>query len=106
MTGKRLVDRLKKVRELLEKPERWCQKDSAVDADGNFVNARSRKAVAFCLMGAAIHVSESMHVTGALSDALPENVYGLTYYNDQPERTHADILRVVDQAIANAERHA
>ena len=100
---------LRKARKLIEKPERWCKGDAAKDRAGENEDVMSRKAAAFCMAGAVVRASGGWcreyytardHVEAVIGshalDALAE-------WNDAPRRTHAQVLRAFDKAIAKLE---
>lgn len=105
-----LVKGLKAVRELLAKPERWTKDAYARDADGARVEATDPRATCWCLSGAITKVTPD-HATGvpvwmALSDETERARGGAVvgFWNDRPRRTHAQVLRLIDRAIARAEK--
>lgn len=97
------------VYELLEDPNRWTQHEFARNKDGESCLTNSEEAVCFCLSGACKKIARkiSRHSTflmNDLGDALlrlhPDNFSGGNYvlWQDQPERTHAEVLAVVKEA--------
>ena len=108
---------LQAVRELLAQPERWTQMAYARDAAGSQVPETSTTAVCFCLSGAiwriiancsdsAGHsIADSSGRWSAVKNALiPEGAQvsplrTLTRFNDMEDRSHADILKLLDDTI-------
>ena len=99
---------LKKSRELLAKPENWIQKCLWGDGKGNSVY--SEEAVCFCLDGAIDKVCRSINET-CLDEYEMKVVNFLGFkhlrelydWNDVPERTHQEVLNLLDQTIARLE---
>lgn len=103
-----LLTDLLAVRELLSAPERWTQGCAARDRLSCPVAWDSGEATCWCLLGAvarAVPVVLRQHaINQAICSVLgaSENMSG---FNDAPERAHAEVLAVIDKAIA-AERRA
>lgn len=97
------IEILKKARELLSDPARWCQ-NKYKDGDKR------------CMAG-ALAESAGCNILPAVDDALEAIEIKLEYitsaealrlehiptFNDAPERTHAEILQRFDEAIARLE---
>lgn len=111
-------DALVELRALLA-PDRWCQCAPAMDERGAPVTARDPSACQWCLVGGSLRVcldpldptfnQSDRHlfreVQGVLSQSIKDTFPSWSYssvelFNDAPERTYADILRVLDQAVA------
>lgn len=113
-------DILQKARKLISKPEAWTKGSFARDAEGRICNSdRSPFACSWCALGAinystnsftmafdAFRLARSLlckavraRVTHDDSDNPTTNPAS---YNDSPSTTHADILAVFDDAIAQA----
>lgn len=83
--------------ELREHPERWNQGSSGRTDQGWAVPARDPAAIKWCLMGHKVRRDESMLAT-EFAVALGFASYnGLTYWNDHPERTVADVIALCDK---------
>jgi hypothetical protein len=104
---------LKAARAKIEKPENWTKGTNARDANGNPTAAYSPAAVCFCAIG-AIH-SITMPRTLPNLDARTAMVRALMHFhpncfvsdfNDAPTTTHANVLALFDEAIANEEAAA
>jgi len=112
------VNPLKKVvqgmRELLATPEKWTQGVEARDAEGRSVSPlmRTHNATCFCLEGAYVRVLNDVYNSAdpvvrsamVISDHLvtfnkflPEGFVALSFFNDAPTTTHADILAFLDR---------
>lgn len=93
-------------RKLIEKPERWIQHDYARDADGGEVTPDDSDATCFCMLGALARSAHAMeHEAHRLPAALvlSTTVGGrVHHWNDDPDRTHAEVLAAFDRAIARA----
>lgn len=102
------------VEQLLSEPGRWTQGVTARNSQGIQVGAISRDAVCWCLIGAvthAYHDGDQMRMLrrmlaavlaemrqARLSSSERDMIPIIAEWNDAPERTHADILRVVRKA--------
>lgn len=78
----------------------WCA--FARDAQGNAVVPTDPRAVSFDLAGCHRHLVNAKPLPRALWQALREsagNIY-LEDFNDHPSTTHADVLALLDRAIA------
>lgn len=90
---------LKAARDLISKPENWCQEIAAADANGEACDFP--KAVQFCALGSIYKVcpEKFRRLSRYLDSLVPsDNIAG---YNDT--HTHAEVLAVFDKAIANLE---
>lgn len=99
------------LRNLFSDPKRWIKNLS--------VNPYNKEDAAFCLVGGIQKIAGSLVYEGhwrfvdsgegnarthALVKAIEPVVkphFSIPQWNDHPKRTHEDILRVIDQAIAN-----
>ena len=87
-----------KLRETLEKRERWIRGDFARTATDDVTFPTRATATKFCLLGGCAHFGVPTDVIRrALPDAYGTGVIG---FNDDPFTTHADVLAVIDRAIA------
>lgn len=101
------IEILTAARALLEKPEAWCQGQSAKDAKGKRVRWESDAACSWCVLGAVSRalghkwtpMDYSAAVTALGAQTRPFSPQG---WNDRSERTHADVLALFDKAIAAA----
>jgi len=83
----------------------WCQNAEARDAIGMEVRPRHPSAVAWDISGAAVAAdlmdkrdNMKQHVIGTISDLI--GTWNWPRWNDAPERTKAEVLAVLDKAIA------
>lgn len=96
-------DGLLAVRALLSAPERWTQGYFACDSTGTAVDFSCDDATRFCVLGAILRVADNApsfirsQMRARIAREANSKVH---YFNDSPLTTHADILRVLDQAIA------
>lgn len=106
------VEILRKARELLSKPESWTQRAFARDAEGNFAHVYSDRAACYCLLAALRRANPDPEKEGFLAarvrlqgliDGRYHQFANVVEYNDAPERTHADVLALLDKAIEEAE---
>ena len=94
---------LRNIRALLADPAHWTQGTNARDADGFPVDPiDDSAATAWCLQGAMYRGSggaDTLSVRAALADQLSA-FYCLTNWNDTATRTHAEVLALIDRALA------
>lgn len=97
---------LVKARELLSDPARWTQGCFARTIDGAKVRSRSKNAVCFCSVGALRKVGGSAALGTAIDllEAVVDD--SIDAWNDDPWRTHADVLAAFDAAILKAKESA
>lgn len=108
----RLHDDLVSVRALLDKPENWIKRRMAATKDGYDVGSLKPKAECFCLLGASNRVcltpgvpydaQRVMDIDRAVLRAirtLHPRATTVTGFNDKAERTHAEIIQVLDIAV-------
>ncbi len=100
-------DILSRAREILTPPEAWTQGASGRDAEGYACNVHLPRACSFCLMGAVAKAQGELKGSveaGAGAYQTLNRVVGreerLDLFNDDPQRTHSEILEVFDDAIA------
>jgi hypothetical protein len=86
------------VAELLSKPEAWTKGVYARSRDGASCPAGSDEAVAWCLDGAMdrCHPNDWIEARRKLRELLPD--IASFHWNDKPERTHAEVLALVQKA--------
>ncbi len=100
---------LAKAKEIISDPKHWAKHEFAYDKDGYEVHPDSSTAACWCARGAVYAANKSY--TGAeveeafkhLAAVCPLGVL-IGFYNDQPERTHDDIMDLFDKAIEHAQR--
>ena len=90
---------LRAVMARLDRPEAWCQGAFAVDDQGCAVAIESGYVVATDLAGAAM-----LHARYGGPERLAEalrfkDALAMRNWNDAPDRTHADIIARLDEAI-------
>lgn len=99
---------LAQVRELLAEPARWTRFEPARDDAGQAVSALSAEAYSWCLAFAIDRVFGlnvcDFNATAVAVDDLLDEVAGMqvVIWNDAPGRTHAEVLELLDRAIALA----
>jgi hypothetical protein len=99
---------LRQTRELLSAPERWTKEAFARDSPGELAGAQGRDAVCWCLDGALMRSVGGTPGRSAVLQLLSRaaQIDNIWTWNDAPERTHAEVLAVLDKAIALAESEA
>lgn len=102
------LEHLRKMRELLANG--WTQDTLAQDKTGEPVWPTNPDAVCFCIVGSTNRAcslpSTKVKIFNLLARVLAHQADGrtdITYFNDMPGRTQAEILAVVDRAIEIAE---
>lgn len=107
-----VIRMIRRTRELLDSPEKWTQRDSAVNKDGLRVQPMSIDAVRYCLLG-ALHRIERYHSfsgrtgedTRRLLVELVDERYsgtdtypGLAKWNDAEDRTFEEVQQLLKDA--------
>lgn len=105
-----VVDVLKAVRTRLATPERWTQGKNARNGQGEEVEATAKNAVCWCLDGAtqveAGQFSKLYLNTLICLNQACQHINGKRHFfdwQDEPTRTHAEVLDLIDRTIAIAE---
>lgn len=91
-----------RIAEFLADPERWTQRALARDASGTCVRPLAPEACRWCLVGALIVCYPDDRERWEVVEKLMHAVFGasgmsLTFWNDSPDRTHAEILALVTE---------
>ena len=113
---------LREVRGLIAQPEKWTQLAFARDANKFPVDASRPDAKCWCLYGAARcvrdrheghgrHVEVMQHLASAIRNTHPNapeivSTWGtstIVDFNDAAKRTHAEVVEVLEEAIASAD---
>ena len=101
---------LVRTRELIADPKSWLQRNSARNSVGCTVGTRSSRAKSFCVLGALDRASwelktdlPSKTLRAPIKNHLPPSSR-VVDWNDAPRRTHAQVLRLLDKAIAATAR--
>ena len=100
-----MLETLKDVRALIERPEHWTTEVYARDAYGSEVDAHDSGAVCWCLLGAVSKIVEddivlSHTVTSALLLTGEGEIQSLSWFND--DFGHARVLALIDRTIKRA----
>lgn len=85
----------------IDAPERWTQGVVARNADGHPTYISAENAVCWCIAGAITSVGGDDVACGVFLRATGTKHIGK--WNDDPTRTHAEVLAAFDRAIAAAE---
>lgn len=94
-----------KVKELLDRPERWTKGAIARRADGCMTSVEDRGAVCWCLWGAMVHCYGFPIAFGEIIGKTAEHVPAkgephqsdVTLWNDQDDRTFEEVKALVDE---------
>lgn len=94
------------MRELLSDPSRWTKGQLARNTHGEVCYPTDSEATCFCLYGAAVKIADDEALADELLEYLrPFSVrtkdLGPVAFNDNGRTTHADILKLLDEAIAS-----
>lgn len=96
-------------RKLLSDPKKWIKGAYARSAANHVIRPTSKKAVCFCLSGAILRYTKDDdlaydHAERAVKHVLTRtfaSTRSLAGFNDADSTQHADVLRVLDRAIAS-----
>lgn len=104
MTKHTLADVIDYALNLLQHPSRWCQGDYAVTDDGTPCQPAAPDARRWCLLGALErggyaygHSIDQLHALARRTAAQPRPDNTITTWNDQPGRTHTEVLDLLRQ---------
>lgn len=112
-----ILENLKAARAIIKKPEHWAKYALAYSKLGHPTDAEDPDAECFCAIGAMRRAyinagaeSVSAAIQAGISALVLANVlfkrelsYTLPTFNDLASTTHADILKLFDDAIAECE---
>lgn len=103
------IEILRAAKELLSDETKWTKEHFAVDANGHgTLEPWSEDSCQWCLWGATAKVNGGYPFeTDEYVDAVVREISGgeftaASQFNDHPDTTHADVLRVLDLAIERA----
>ena len=116
MTDPKIIDTLKAIIALLEKPINWHKGSSARNKLGENVSIFSSEACSFCLSGAAIktvfprvtdlNVNEQKEMIVIITDLIKRKLnknkmayMHLSHFNDNPHTTHKDVINLLDDIL-------
>lgn len=73
----------------------WCQGDYATDAQGASVEETSPHAVSWCAFGSikASYGPDNFEPVHRLGNVLDRKGCNIPYWNDDPSRTHGDVIQ-------------
>lgn len=103
------VEILRAAKALIDTPEKWTQGKYARDAEGHALDHSKdgfAGAVCYCAVGALWAAAGSFDeaAVSRVRDAAGTHI--LHPWNDDPERTHPEVMAAFDRAIAAAEASA
>lgn len=108
-----VLEALKAARKHISKPLTWTQGHFARNSELEPAHVDDRRACRFCTMGAVFRVTRPEDRTGsdnlwsrvvAALCAVTPVVLSMADWNDDPLRTHEDVIKRFDAAIAEEER--
>lgn len=108
------AEQLRAAKALIDTPERWTKGKNARGVHGGVTDPTGKDAVCRCSNGAIVCSTQRWNSSlgRKLDAAVPkafsgyaENGFAARFvqYNDHPDTTHADIMKLFDDAIALAE---
>jgi hypothetical protein len=109
------VEFIEKMQEILASPDNWCQGPEAMDIDGNDVRATDDNAVRFCLLGSRNRASKldpwadlRYQAWDIVNEVAREdyNFDDAVAFNEEPGRTHAEVVQFLAKARARAQAYA
>ena len=77
----------------------WCQFDNALDNKGRSLRWPFANAVCFCINGALLATQGGYEAQRFLEMELGEEFYE---WNDEPERTHLEVVEALERAAVRA----
>lgn len=117
--SKLVLDVLKKGREIISSPDKWCREHYAVDAEGRDTPFQFDEACKFCILGSLYRAYKEMNNHIGYHPVLAARMemerrmrkFGLEYtnddvshFNDDPRTDHAQMLRFFDSVIYEVEK--
>ncbi len=96
-----------KAKDLLRNPAHWCQGEMARDESGQPCRVRSYEAMKFCLAGAlakCYEENEMFKILEKVQAVIKKKLNtkweynSLSLFNDNPTRSHAEVLEVLELA--------
>lgn len=106
------AEQLRAAKALIDTPARWTKLATARDILGSYAHWSSPRAACFCSSGAVKKATFNPVLVGSLlNQCIPASIdrgrlgerYSYIDYNDRDATTHADIMKLFDDAIALAE---
>lgn len=101
------AEQLRAAKALIDTPEKWTKGEYATGPHGTYASQYSDNAVCYCAMGAIERADYLDGDWGAhfflRKTAIERGAMGVIDFNDAPTTTHADIMKLFDDAIALAE---
>lgn len=89
---------LKGMRQILNKSESWHKGWYSANEKGQHCDFSS--ACRFCLVGAYMKASDRHWVDPEISELFDKKIGPMPAWNDAKERTHADVIQLLDEMIA------
>ena len=88
------------VAELLEKPENWCRKYYAEDANGIRTKPENQSAVRWCVIGAIrkCYFGQTQQIEAETKLTKVTGTWNLSLWNDCLSTTHQKMLEAVKEA--------
>jgi hypothetical protein len=90
-----------KIRELLDKPEKWTKEENARDSEGRPCYGRNPEAVCWCLNAALLlcynDSDEQWEIAKRMSEHIGRKDWEFIIWNDEPNRTYEDVIKLVTE---------
>lgn len=102
------LEALKSARDLLSDPKHWTQDWYAKNAAGRGVDPAGAQATCWCVRGAVVrftrcHLAAKPAFVELAATLGSQDYHDVECWNDNPERTHAEVLGLFDTTIARLE---
>jgi hypothetical protein len=105
---------LVKAKKVINTPDKWCKGIAESDCNGNDPRISKKKTVKWDIDGAIYKIAKNdlwlaENVFNVIENIIEKktgrNAYYASDYNDAPRRTHAQIMRLFDEAIKYAKKN-
>lgn len=105
----KILESLRKIKELFSDPERWIKYAFAKDKNYNITKPLSEDAYCFCLTGAIDYICKDTDDIYYQGHSYLRLIFSITVgkeygnsiinWNDNPNTTHNDLLNLIDKTI-------
>jgi len=101
-----IINTFKEARNLISDPKRWTKETSARGCYGLTIHPLEKRATCWCSFGAIERVVSDNNQRLVHDICWLTKYIGMSYikYNDLPETTHEDIMKMFDGTIALVEK--
>jgi hypothetical protein len=95
-----ILETLRAARKKITPRERWTQRQTARTQSRRPCRATSPNAVCWCSAGAVLATTQDREIVSGCQTALEKVSYPWSFQHFNDARTHAEVLRAFDEAIA------